>query len=241
MSGPNSCLYMASFYWGIDILSFPTISLVSFHLVSVVESCQKIVISGYRPQGNGPIIHTMSPVRMHKPTSYLTPGPLNLCEYQPVQNGCRYHHRNDSPITSRQREETNSKNEKYRRRTYTRHLLHSPQCTASQISPRRIASSTCDTIFHRPLHFYVNAPCRHGGCNGRQSSGRGKFIYIQYNYSSSVHSKLIWNVYLCVCLFERYFLRRDFVQFVEIGRRKFELKFELSSNLVRTKFELSSN
>ena len=39
---------------------------------------QKIEISGHFPHSNGPLIHTIIPVRIHKPISYLRPLPLNL-------------------------------------------------------------------------------------------------------------------------------------------------------------------
>ena len=46
-----------------------------------------MVSSAYVPARNGPFTQTTQPVAIHTPTSYLTPGPLNLWEYHEEENG----------------------------------------------------------------------------------------------------------------------------------------------------------
>jgi hypothetical protein len=48
---------------------------------------RKILISGQGPGWKGPFVHAISPLWITNPTSYLTPGPLDLNDHQDFENG----------------------------------------------------------------------------------------------------------------------------------------------------------
>ena len=53
----------------------------------LIKAQQKILTSGQRPHGKGPLIHTISPVLIQTATSYRRPAFLNLWEYHLRLNG----------------------------------------------------------------------------------------------------------------------------------------------------------
>ena len=76
-------------------------SASTFSSMSKWESmeCLKMAMSFQCPQGKGPWTQTTWPVRRHKPTSHRVPGPLNLWENHPVQNGFFFGWRVSVPST----------------------------------------------------------------------------------------------------------------------------------------------
>ena len=71
----------------------------SFEIKRFLKISLKILISGYLPQGYGPLHHIMWPDVMATPNSYGSPGPLNLWLNHAVENGLSSKIRQSVPST----------------------------------------------------------------------------------------------------------------------------------------------